>query len=163
MFTDWSSLDSPQARTSPQNASVRDIEQDINQPDNQTIQPGSEPAQIEAMGNALHDNVTSPSTHQQFDQVGVRLIDMGTNTSDIEVRPQRDGARVIDSDDDDAQVSCPHVNVILPSGMNEQMPMPHINLSISRYDPESLRGSHTRTHDMGIQETIPQLDGPVSV
>ena len=31
------------------------------------------------------------------------------------------------------------------------------------YDPESLRGSHTRTHDIGIQETIPQLDGPVSV
>ena len=30
---------------------------------------------------------------------------MGTNTSDIEVRPQRDGARVIDLDDDDVQVS----------------------------------------------------------
>ena len=45
------------------------------------------------MGNALCDNVTSPSTHQQLDQVGARLIDMGTNTSDIEVRPQRDGAR----------------------------------------------------------------------
>ena len=27
---------------------------------------------------------------------------------------------VIDSDDNDVQVSCPHVNVILPSGMNEQ-------------------------------------------
>ena len=27
----------------------------------------------------------------------------------------------------------------------------------------SLRGSHTRTRDMGIQETILQLDGPVSV
>ena len=26
-----------------------------------------------------------------------------------------------------------------------------------------LRGSHTRTHDTGIQESIPQLDGPVSV
>ena len=63
MFTDWSSLDSPGVRTSLQNASVRDIEQDINQPDNQTIQPGSEPAQVEAMGNALHDSVTSPSTH----------------------------------------------------------------------------------------------------
>ena len=136
LFTNWSSLDSPQARTSPQNASMREIEQGINQSDNQTIQPGPEPAQIEAMGNALCDNVTSPSTRQQLDQVGTRLIDMGTNTSDIEVRPQRDGARVIDSDDDDVQVSCPHVDVILPRGMNEQMPMPHINLSISRYDPE---------------------------
>ena len=81
--------------------------------------------------------MTSPSTCQQLDKVGARLIDMGTNTSDKEVRPQRDGARAIDSDDDDAQVSCPLVNVILPTGMNEQVHMPHINLSISRYDPES--------------------------
>ena len=87
LFIDWSSLDSPQARTSPQNASVRETEQDINQPDDQTNQPGSEPAQIEAMGNALCDSVTSLSTHQQLDQVGTRLIDIGTNTSDIEVRP----------------------------------------------------------------------------
>ena len=63
LFTDWSSLDSPHARTSPQNASIREIEQDINQPDNLTTQPGSEPAQIEAMGTALCDNVSSPSTH----------------------------------------------------------------------------------------------------
>ena len=47
--------------------------------------------------------------------------------------------------------------------MNEQTPMPHINLSISRYDPESSRGSHTRTSDTRMQGTIPQLDGPVSV
>ena len=114
------------------------------------------------MGNSLHDDVSSPSTHWQLDEVGVRLIDMGTDMSDIEVRPQRDGIRVIDSDDN-AQGSCVHVDVILPTGMNEQVPMTHINLLISRYDPESLRGSHTRTHDTGIQEMIPQLDGPVSV
>ena len=63
LFTDWSSLDSPQTRTSPRNVSARDIEQDGNQPNNLTVQPGSEPAQIEVMGNALHDNVTSTSTH----------------------------------------------------------------------------------------------------
>ena len=38
---------------------------DINQPVNQTTQPGSEPAQIEAMGNALQNDiiVSSPRTH----------------------------------------------------------------------------------------------------
>ena len=90
------------------------------------------------------------------------MIDMGRNTSDIEVRPQREGIRVIDSDDN-AQVSCLFVNVILPTGMSEQVPMPHINLSISGYVPESLRGSYTRTYLTGIQESIPQLDGPVSI
>ena len=64
LFTDWSSLESPRARTSPQNVPIRETGQSINQPDNQTTQPGSEPAQIGAIGNALHDdiNVTSPKT-----------------------------------------------------------------------------------------------------
>ena len=53
LFTDWSSLDSPHARTSPQSVSARETGQNINQPDNQTTQPGSESAQIEAMGNAF--------------------------------------------------------------------------------------------------------------
>ena len=158
LFTHWSSLDSSHVRTSPQNASVREIEQDINQPDNQTTQPGSEPAQIEATGNALSDNVSFPSTHQQLDEIGVRMIDMGTHTSDIEVRPQRDGIRVINSDND-AHASCPLVDVTSPTGVSEQVPVPHINLSISGYDPNLLRGSHTRIHDTGIQESIPQLDG----
>ena len=52
--------------------------------------------------------------------------------------------------------------MVLPTGVNEQMLMPHINLSISGYEPELLRGS--RTQDIRIQENtpIPQLDGPVS-
>ena len=64
LFTDWSSLESPHARTSPQSVPVRETGQNINQPDNQTTQPGSEPAQIGAMGDALHDdiNVSSPRT-----------------------------------------------------------------------------------------------------
>ena len=63
LFTDWSSLDSPRVRTSPQNASVQDTEHDINQSDNQTVQPGSEPAHVEVMGNTLSDDVTTISTH----------------------------------------------------------------------------------------------------
>ena len=92
------------------------------------------------------------------------MIDMGTNTSDIEVRPQRNGTRVMTSDDS-TQASFSLVDVILPTGVNEQVSMPHINLSISGYGPESLRGSHIRTQDTGIQENsmIPQLDGPISI
>ena len=162
LFTEWSSLDSPHARTSPQNASLREIEQNINQHDNQTTQPGSEPAQVEAMGNALCDNMSSPSTHQHLDEVGVRMMDTGTNTIDVEVRSQRDGVRVINSDVY-TQASCLLANVLLPTGRSEQMPMSRINQSISGYDPELLRGSHATTQDTGIQESIPQLDRPVSV
>ena len=145
---------------------IRETGQSINQPDNQTTQPGSEPAQIGATGNALHDdiNVTSPRTCQQPDELGVRMINMQTNTSDVEVTPQRDGSRIMTLEGN-VQASCPLVDVILPTGMSEQVPMPHINLSISGYDPESLRSSHMRTQDTGIQEnaTILQLDRPVSI
>ena len=53
LFTDWSSQDSPRVRTSPQTVSVQDTEQVINQPHNQTDQPGTEPAQVEVMGIPL--------------------------------------------------------------------------------------------------------------
>ena len=62
LFTDWSSIDSPRERMSPHNASVRDIVPDISQPDNQTVQPGSEPARIEATGNTLSGVMTFSST-----------------------------------------------------------------------------------------------------
>ena len=61
LFTDWSSVDSPRERTSQCNVSARDTEPIINQTDNQTEQPGSEPARIEATGNTLSDVMTFPS------------------------------------------------------------------------------------------------------
>ena len=58
----------------------------------------------------LHDdiNVTSPRTCQQPDELGVRMINMGTNTSDVEVAHQRDGSRIMTSEGN-MQASCPLV------------------------------------------------------
>ena len=63
-FTDWSSLGSPHVRMPPQSVPVGETGLDINQPVNQTTQPGSEPAQIGATGNALQNDiiVSSPRT-----------------------------------------------------------------------------------------------------
>ena len=142
LFTDWSSLDSPQIRTSPRNVSTRDIEQDGNQPNNQAVQSGSEPAWIEVMGNTLCDSETSSSTCQQLDQVGARLIDVGVNTSEVEVRSQRDGAEIVESDEDNNQISPPTDTI-------EQGHMPHVNLLTSRSFPESSRNSCMSTYDIG--------------
>ena len=95
LFTNWSSSESPHARTSPQSVPIRETGQNINQPDNQTTQPGSEPAYMGAMGNVLSDNVSSPRTCQQPDELGVNMMDMGTNTSVVEARPHLDGTRVV--------------------------------------------------------------------
>ena len=148
LFTDWSSLDSPQTRTSPRNVSVRDIEQDGNQPNDQTIQSRLEPAQIEVMGNALCDSETSSSTHQQLNQVGARLIDVGVNTSGVEVRSQRDGAELVELDEDNVWIFCPHVKVMPLTDATEQVHVPHIDLSTSRHVPESTKGSRMSTYDI---------------
>ena len=89
---------------------------------------------------------------------------MGTNTSDIEVRPHRDGAGAITLDTN-TQTSLPLVDVMLPSGRGDHLAIPQINLSISGYEPDSLWDSHTRTPALRTQEmlTTPQLDGPVSL
>ena len=50
-------------------------------------------------------------------------MDMGTNTSGVEVRPHRDGAKTITSDAN-AQTSLPIVDVMLPSGGGDQIAIP---------------------------------------
>ena len=101
------------------------------------------------MGNTLSDVMTFPSTCQQLNQVGTRLIDRETNTSDIEVRSQREETRVDDSCNDE---------MIIPSNRNAQMPVSHSNLSL--YDTKLTGGSHMRTHNT---EMVRKLDGPISV
>ena len=90
---------------------------------------------------------------------------MGTNTLDIEVRPHRDGTRapMLDAN---TQTSLLIVDVMLPSGGEDQMVMPQINFIPYRgMITESLRGSHTRSPATRAQGSsmIPQLDGPVSL
>ena len=130
-----------------------------------------EPTQIGVTENALHKDtiVTTPRTRQQLlDRSSVtnerEMIDMETNTLDIEVRPHRHGARasILDAN---GQASLPIVDVMLPSGRGDQLAIPQINLSILGYEPNSLRDSHIRSPGMRAQEisTIPQLDGAVSL
>ena len=130
------------------------MEQNINQPDNQTTQLGSEPAPIEAIGDVPCDNISSLSNHQQLDEVGVRQIEL-----DREVRTQLAGINI--SVDANTQTSCPLVDIALPTNVSEQRLIQHVDQSIC--DFESLRGSCTRSPDAGIHETMPQLDDPVSV
>ena len=92
------------------------------------------------------------------------MMDMGINTLDVEVRPHRDGARVVTSD---VNVQDPLliVDVMIPTSGEDQVALPQINLSISGYGPNSLRDSQVGTSDMSTQEIsiLPQVDGPVSV
>ena len=149
LFTDWSSVDSPRKRTSQCNVSARDTEPIINQTDNQTEQPGSEPARVEVTGNTLSDVMTFPSACQQPIQVVTRYIDRETNTSGVEVRTQREETRIENLSSDE---------VIISNNRDTQMPTSHSTLS--SYDTEITGGSPIKTC---TAEMIPQLDGPTSV
>ena len=76
---------------------------------------------------------------------------MGTNTLDVQVRPHRDGARA-PTLDANAQASLPIVHVMLPTGREDQLAIPQINLSILGYEPDSLGNSHIRSPSMQAQE-----------
>ena len=91
LFTDWSSIDSPRERVSQCNQSARSVEPNITQTVNQTEQPVVDPVGNEVMGNTLSDVMTIPSAHQQLNQVGTRFVDRETNTSEVEVKLQREG------------------------------------------------------------------------
>ena len=143
LFTDWCSIDSPRERASQCNISARSVEPNITQTDNQADQPRLESARNEAMGNTLNDVMMLPGTQKQLSQVGTRLIDRETNTSEVELRSQREETRI---------------SILSSHDRDVQMPTSHSG--ISSHETDIIGGSPVRTHTMDI---IPQLDGPTSV
>ena len=93
-----------------------------------------------------------------------RMNDMGTNTSDVVIEPTRSGLRT-SSMEANAQTFIPIVNVLLPSGLGDHVTIPHVNLSISGCEPDSLRMSGMRSPSIRAQEVsaILHLDGPRSL
>ena len=94
-----------------------------------------------------------------------RMNNVGTNTSDMIVEPNGDRLRT-STVEVNACTSIPIVDILLPPGHEDHVKIPHVNLSITSYEPDSLRTLvGMGTPSMRTQEisTIPQLDGPVSL
>ena len=93
------------------------------------------------------------------------MTDIGTNTLDVEEEPNRDRLRT-STVEVNAHTSIPIVDVLLPSHHGDHVKIPHINLSISGYEPKSLRtlvgttSPSMRTHEISV---VPQLDEPRSL
>ena len=89
------------------------------------------------------------------------MNDIGTNTSDVVVESTRYRTRTSNVEAN-VQTSIPIVVVLLPSSHGDHVTIPHVNLSISGYEPDSLRTSSMRSPSMQTQEVsvIPQVDGP---
>ena len=93
-----------------------------------------------------------------------RMNNVGTNTSDVVVGPNRDRLKT-STMEANTQTSIPIVKVMLPSDRGDHLMIPQVNLSILGYEPDSLRTSHMRSLSMKAQEIsiMPQLDGPGSL
>ena len=92
------------------------------------------------------------------------MNDVGTNTLDVVVEPNRDRSRT-STMEANAQTSIPIADVMLPSDWRDHLMRPHVNLSISGYELDSLRTSNMRSPSMQAQDIsiMPQLDRPGSL
>ena len=180
LFTDQSSIGSrsPPLIPPPQNVPIEQtilatgIEgiQETNQTAPQPSQPISQQSHIGAVDDVIQGSLpATPNICQQpLERPNVpnerRMNDMGTNTSDVAIEPTRSGPRT-SSMEANAQTSIPFVDVLLPSGLGDHLTIPHVNLSICGYEPDSLRTSGMRSPSMRAQgvSAIPQLDGPRSL
>ena len=141
LFTDWSSEDSPRETVNQQIQSARSVEsrRTINQMEQSVREQGDD----EVLRYVLSDVTTTPSAQIQISQEGARFIDRETNTSEVEIRPPREGAR-IDIDHTHSK------GVQVPSSHSELSSPANINID----------NSIARPH---IPDIMPQLDGPASV
>ena len=141
LFTNWSSIDSPRERLTQCIPSARSVEPNIAA--YQTEQPTIDSEDNEVLRHILSDVMTTPSAYVQLDQVGTRFVDRQTNTSEVELRPQREELR-----SDIKHTYCKGV----------QVPTSHSELS--SHDTDIVGDSPTRPC---VTDIKPQLDGPTSI
>ena len=174
IFMDWSSVRkvSPLVRTPPQSILVGERGYEVNQIALQPSHPSTEQTHVGVAEDALQENLPTttalPTQWQPLDRLNVtderRVNDVGTNTSDVVVELTRDWTRTSNMEAN-AQNSIPIVDMLLSSGQGDHVTIPHINLSISGYEPDSMRTSSMRSPSMWVQDVsvIPQVDGPGSL
>ena len=124
-FSDWSSLGSPHARTSPYSVSNREVEQNVNIPNQLNVQSGTVPREENIRANSQEEVIVPPQISQQSEEQNVQMIEMEPNPLNIEVRTQRDG---IGTDrESNVPITQPSGNVIPPTGLGEPMPIPNVS------------------------------------
>ena len=140
LFTDWSSEGSPRERVTQQIQSARGVES--RRTVSQTEQIVREQEGDEVLGHVLSDVTTAPGAQVQISQVSARFIDRETNTSEIEIRPPREQARI---------------DIIHACSQGIQVPSSSSEYSSHNMNMEE---STVRPH---VPIIMLQLDGPASV
>ena len=156
-LSDWSSLGSPYTRTSPHSVPNREMEQNVNIPNQLNVQSGTVPRQETIRASSPEEVIFPPQINQQVEEQNVQVIEMEPNPLNIEVRTQRDG---IGTDrENNVPIMQASGNVIPPIGVGESTPSPNVNME-SENNSDTSRGSHVRTQEIDLQEipVIPPVE-----
>ena len=150
-FSDWSSLGSPRARTIPHSAPDREVEQNVNIPNQLNVQSGTVPRHETIRTNSPEEVIIPPPSNQQVEEQSVHAIEMEPNPLNIEVRMQRDDMGT------DRENNVPIIqasgNVIPPIGVGELTPSLNVHPE-SENNSDTSRGSHVRTQEIDLQEIL---------
>ena len=144
-------------RTSPHSAPDREVEQNVNIPNQMNVQSGTAPRQETIRASSPEEVIVPPQTNQQVEEQNVQMIEMKPNPLNIEVRTQRDGMGT--DRENNIPITQPSGNVMPPIGVGELTPSPNANTE-SENNSDTSRGSHVRTQELGLPEipVIPPVE-----
>ena len=143
-FSDWSSLGSPCTRTSPHSVPDREVEQNVNIPNQLNVQSGTVPRQETIRASSPEEVIVPLQINQEVEEQHVPVIAMEPNPLNIEVRTQRDG---IGTDrESNVPITQASGNVIPPIGVGGLTPSPNVNTE-SENNSDTSRGSHVGTQE----------------
>ena len=151
-FSDWSSLGSPHARTTPhgvldREAPDREVEQNVNMPDQLNVQSGTVPRQEIVRTNSLEEVIVPPPSNQQVEEQNVHAIETEPNPLSIEVRVQRDDMGTVGGNN--VPINQASENVIPSLSVGDLTPSPNVPVE-SENNSDIPRGSHVRTQEINL-------------
>ena len=161
-FSDWSSLGSPQARTSPHSAPDIRVEQNENLQNQLNVPPTVVTRPERVRTDSPEEFDISPQMDQQREYQNVTVV-VEPAPLNIEVRMQRND--VESHDENENNIPPPQVSRSVRPSLNvddlmlsRNVPQESSNIS----DPS--RGSHIRTQDINIREisSIPPVERVIS-
>ena len=150
-FSDWSSLGSPHARTISHSAPDREVEQNVNIPNQLNVQSGTVPRHETIRNNSPEEVIVPPPSNQQVEEQNVHVIEMEPNPFSIEVRMQRDYMGT--NGENNIPINQASGNVMPSLSVGDLTPSLNVNTeSENNYDTS--RGFHVRTQEIGLQEIL---------
>ena len=150
-FSDWSSLGLPHTRTSPHSVPDREVEQNVNIPNQLNVQSGTAPRQEIIRASSLEEVIVPPPSNQQVEEQNVHMIEMEPNPLNIEVRTQRDGMGT--DRENNVPITQASENMIPPIGVGELISSLNVNTE-SENNSDTSRGSHVRTQKIDLPEIL---------